>query len=312
MHTFEIPSVKIVRSYPSCLEELNPWQAEQFVKHYLTFANESIDADEFKIRLAWDLIGFKKSTRYHRMTATFKPSQKQSEEINRIHANIYRLSTTLESFFEEEEKDGKKCMVLRYSCIKQLMPKIGRYYGPQDAMTDSSFWEYKEAHNAFVSFVETKEVEHLYTMAAILYRPKKRFLWLRKMMPKYDGRQRRNFTSQTNPETIARRARKMAKQSMWKLYYVYLYFNAVQRFLVTGRPVIDGKEINLSVLYEGASGGENIGLTGILFSLAETHVFGDIDKTANVGLYDIMARLYQVATMYKKAKPKQDDPDKGI
>jgi hypothetical protein len=81
---------------------------------------------------------------------------------------------------------------------------------------------------------------------------------------------------------------------------IFLWFSSCVNYLREGKPLIDGNEIDLSILYKG--GDENsspgIGLTGLLFSLAENKVFGDLFETSNTGLYDIMARLYQLKQDY--------------
>jgi hypothetical protein len=311
MHSLEIPGHKILKYYPSCPEELNEKQLESFIRNYTSFLNNEITGEQFRIRLAWDLLDLKKTVRYHKMVAMKKTLQQQAV-IDQIHSNIYKISESLNSFFEDDVIDEKPVKVLRYNCIKQLLPKIAKYYGPTDCMQDSSFWEYKEAHTAFVQYTKSQDEKDLFRLAAILYRPRKSFFSIRKILPFYDGRQRRALKPGSNPVAIEKRAKKMAKAPAWKIFYVYLFFSSVENYLLTGRPVIDGKQINLSVLYEGTDNGENIGLTGILYSLAETNVFGDIDKTADAGLFDVIARLYQVATMYKKTKPKENDTDQGV
>ena len=140
-------------------------------------------------------------------------------------------------------------------------------------------------------------------------------MWLRKRLPNYDGQIRIKFSPKSNPLSLEKRIKKMKLCSYAQLYYVFLFFKACEEFLLHGRPTIDGKEINLSVLYEGAKGGtdDGIGLMGILFTLAETNVFGDIDKTADTGLYDVLSRLYQVTLQYKNInKPTKNDTDSEI
>ena len=85
-----------------------------------------------------------------------------------------------------------------------------------------------------------------------------------------------------------------------------MWFNACIRFLREGKPVIDGNEIDLGLLYQGSEAGTvaGIGMQGILFSLSESNVFGDIDKTSNSNLYDVMARLYQLKADYENEKSK--------
>ncbi len=314
MHTLEIPDKKIRIEYPSCLEDLSPEQAVFFVRQYLNFMSGSISGEQFRIYLAWNFIGLTKSLRYNHLMSLRKKTQQEQDLLDGIHSNVYKISETLDSFFQEEKQDGKPVKILRFFCIKQIIPNIGRFYGPASGMTDCSFWEYKLAHEEYAEYCKTTDSIHLFRLAAILYRPRKLFLGIRKLLPFYNGRQRIPLTPGTNPRSIDARARKLQSRARnyWAVYYSFLFFSSIEKYLLTGRPVIDGKEIDLSVLYEGsAQKGENIGLTGILYSLAETKVFGDINQTADAGLYDIIARLYQVAVMYKNAK-NTNDSDKDI
>ena len=79
-------------------------------------------------------------------------------------------------------------------------------------------------------------------------------------------------------------------------YGIFIFWAGCEDYLVTGRPVIDGNEIDLSILYEKSGNGSSegsLGLVGLLYSLAESKVFGSIQETDNQNLYDVMAKLYQ-------------------
>jgi hypothetical protein len=62
---------------------------------------------------------------------------------------------------------------------------------------------------------------------------------------------------------------------------------------------IDGNKCMFSRIFrkgkgEGRSEGEGIGLTGVLMSLAESGVFGNIKETADANVWDVLTRLYQL------------------
>jgi hypothetical protein len=314
MHTLEIPDKKIRLEYASCLEELTPEQARYFVHLYILYLNKDIDGETLRLWLAIRLLDIRSSVKYYRVmhsTGNAIPRERVTREqewLDGVNGNLLAIADSLQSFFTEEvsREDAKPQSnreQLKYDCIKNLMPRMGKYYGPGDALMDCSFWEYKEAHGAFVQFAKTMDEKYLVKLAAILYRPKKLFYLIRKRLPHFNGQIRTAYTPKSNQFILEQRMKRMRKLSYAKLYYVFLFFKSCEEFLLHGRPEIDGKEINLSVLYEGASGGEdNIGLTGILFTLAETAVFGDIEKTADTGLYDVLSRLYQVTIQFKNLK----------
>ena len=89
-------------------------------------------------------------------------------------------------------------------------------------------------------------------------------------------------------------------------YGIFLYFSGCSNFLSTGTIIVEGKEIDLSVLYERGDSSDyaDIGLAGILFSLAESKVFGGVEETDRQQVWDVMLRLYQVVTQMKDAESK--------
>ena len=315
MHTLETADKSIFRAYPSCLDELSPDQAAYFVFLYIQYLQKELYLDKFKELLAIKLLEIKPTRRYFEKIRLKKPKEKDENWLENVHSNMLLISDSLNSFFTYEEEtdldsENTKQVTekLNFDCIKNLIPEINGYYGPKDGLTDCTFWEYKEAHNAFVEFANTMDENCLLRLAAILYRKKKSCLWLRKWLPGYDGNIRRRFVQKSNPLSLESRMKRMRKATYSQLYFIFLFFKSCEMYLRYGSPVVDGKEINLSVLYEGSgsSSGEDIGLTGILFTMAETSVFGDIEKTSDAGLYDILVRLYQVTIQYKNLNTKDD------
>jgi hypothetical protein len=308
MHTLEIPDKKIKLEYASCPEELTPEQARYFVYLYILHLNKQIDGATFRLWLAIDLLKIKSSAKYYAIKNKRAKSRAELEWMDDVNGNLLAIADSLKSFFTEEEnhldtKDTKEHEeTLKYDCIKNLMPRMGKYYGPGDALTDCTFWEYKEAHSAFVQFAKTMDEQYLVKLAAILYRPKKLFYGIRKRFPHFNGQIRTAYTPKSNQLILEKRMKHIRRLSEAELYYVFLFFKSCEEFLVSGQPEIDGRKINLKVLYEGSGSDDGIGLTGILFTLAETTVFGDIEKTADTGLYDVLSRLYQVTMQYKNTK----------
>lgn len=313
MHRLDIPAKKIHVEYPSKLQECSPEQAAFFVGLYLKYLQKQISVEDMKVMMAKNFLKLKSSAKYWSALRRSKNDKASEDYLDTIRDNIYQIAYSLNSFFVEEDNEGRKTLKPEFTCIKNIIPKIKGFYGPADALTDCTFYEYKEAHTAFMKFVNTENDVYLHRLAAILYRPKKLFLFIRKRLPKFNGRIRKEIRPDSNSLILENRINKMSRLSHEQLYYIFLFYRSCEEYLFNGTPEIDGKEINLSVLYEGtgSSTGDDIGLTGVLFSLAESNVFGDIDKTANTGLYDILVRLYQMAVQFKKFK-KDNDTNKNI
>jgi hypothetical protein len=137
------------------------------------------------------------------------------------------------------------------------------------------------------------------------------------MLASFDGQQRIPFTAKSNPSKLDRRATRIGRLPMAVRYGIFLFFSGSEEYLVKGKPVVDGKEIDFSIIYaksEDADDSPDIGLIGILYSLAETKVFGSIAETDDQNLYDIMIRLYQVVKQAKamEAKYKSHGTDKSV
>ena len=302
MHTLEIPEKKITLTFPEKVEELNPEQAKFFMEQILQYQAGKFDLSELKIRIVYHLLDMKKSWNYHSML----PEQKEQ-----VWANIYRLSEVIDSFFVPgKDSKGNDTKVIDWSTAKNLLPRINKYYGPQDALLDLTFFEYKEAYSRYVQLAETQDENLLNELIAILYRRKKLFYRIIKHFPKFDGQIRRKFSPKTNPNYLAKRAADIAKISQAEKQIVLLYFRNSIDFIVTGKINIDGKEIDLSVLYKKGSDDSSksdIGMAGLLFSLAESKVFGNIDETADVNIYTVFARLYQLKMDSEAIKSKAND-----
>jgi len=304
MHNVEIPRLKINRNYASEIPELTPRQFSAFMELVLQFQSGQISATDFKTFLICKLLNIKKSTRWYNL---------QKEKQDTINENIFRLTETLDSFFDTEKREGKEVKVLNLNFIKNMLPRIGRYYGPDDALTNCNFYEYKEAHYACLDYLKTENEDSLNCLVAILYRPRKMFYHIRRFFPGYDGQKRRHYGPKTNPFFLKNRILRISRLPFAIRYGTLLWFHSCEEYLMDGKPVIDGSEIDLSILYtkgdEGSKG--DIGLTGLIFSLAESGVFGNIEATADANLYDVMARLVQLKKAKDELEAKQKENDQS-
>ena len=306
MHKIEIDSRGVNREFPSEIHEMDQSQFIYFLELVLQYTSGLITIAQFKVLLIKKLLNIRYDLHYARLSA------KDKEE---IAGNIIILSELCDSFFEEIQKDGKPVKSFKLSFVKNFIPSIcGKYFGPADALQDATFCEYRLAHSYLVSYIHSHDEHELDKLIAVLYRPRKRFLWLRKKLNSFDGQERESITSKTNPRLLEKRAQRIARLPKAVRYGIFLYFSGSEEYLVKGKPVVDGKEIDFSIIYassDDSNDSPDIGLIGILYSLAETKVFGSIQETDEQNLYDIMIRLYQVKKQADalEAKYKSNDPD---
>ncbi len=293
MNTLEIKSKKIFLQYASCVEELSPSQFTHMMKLLLMQQAGEISIHDFRVLFVMHLLSVRKSYRYYLL------SQAEKDLVN---DGVNQLAKSLDSFYSDAEEDGKLIKRLDLNFIKQMLPQIKNLYGPDDALTNVSFFEYKEAFRAYSSFIKTSDEEDLNELIAILYRPRPALYAIRKRFADSDIPSRIAFMPGKYGK-LERRKNKIKNIPSRLKIAVYLWFGNCVNFLSTGYPNVDGNTIDLSVLFSAKPENETpgIGLTGVLFSLAESQVFGDVQKTGETNLYDVMARLYQLKTDYDSA-----------
>ena len=211
-------------------------------------------------------------------------------------ANIYQVSCLLDSFFEE---DGNGAKVLKqhyvHNPVKKVRPIVRSYYGPVDEFSNLSFGEYVDALHYFTEYTETKDLDNLYRLMATLYRPKKSFHFIRRYLADYNGDIRIDY----NEHHVEARAKKFRHLYFGAVYGFYLLFASFQKYLVTAKIYWQGKELNLSILFDGKdeepkSDIPGIGLKSILYTLAESGVFGSIKELRTENAWEVFFRMYDL------------------
>lgn len=274
------------------IDELTPDQFQYYCKLILSYIAGEIMVEKFKVLFLMKLLDIRKNWKY------FLLSQAKREF---IRAELLHLSDAIETFFEEYEKEGKQVKAFQLNSTRNFVPVVCKnLYGPEDGFKDLTFCEYRMAYTWFKSYSESNNEVDLDQLVAILYRPRKPFLWLQKYFPGFNGQKRIPFTAKSNPELLAGRLKRIEKLPVHIKYAVFLYFSSCEDFLRSGTPEIDGSKIDLSIIYkkqgnqQDESSLKDIGLLGILFNLSESKVFGSIEQTDDQMLWDVMLRLYQV------------------
>lgn len=297
MHTLYIPDRDETHLMPSEMAELSPRQYVEFCKVIWKLDQGKISMKNAEHAIVIALADIKITWKYALLSAAKK---------EQVHLGIVQLLPLVKTIFiEKEMESGETALIPSLSFLDNKIPSFRGLIGPGEALGNCTFLEYKEAYAQWYQYHENNEDEHLHPLIAILYRPKRKFLRFKKLRKNYNGDSREAYTVTTNPAILERRIKQVAKWPPWVKYGIWLWFTACMEFLRSGKPVIDGIEIDLSVLYKGNEGsGAGIGLTGVLYSLAETGVFGGIRETGDANLYDVLARLYQVKTQMDEIKAK--------
>ena len=282
MHTIEIPNNTTIK-FPEHLGEYNHAQYKNFCELLVHHNAGVISYHKFRIQLVYKLMDMQHSKR--KLTP---------EELETRNENIYRLSLLIDGLFTEKTTEGKLHKILNLSFVDNKCPKFTHkdivYYGPDDALLNISFDEFLAAISSYNSFNKTQDINDLNQLVAALYRPEKPETDYN-LLTNYDGDIRQEFY-QTN---VSQRAKELATLDPGTKLGIKLFFEACINYITSATDInVQGNSIDLTVLFKGKSSQEkSIGMLNVLFSLAETNVFGDKEKTGKERYWTILLKLYQ-------------------
>lgn len=280
MHTIEIPEARIKRYIPSDLSECDKSQYIEMCALIFRYQTGEINYDEFRVQSVYKLMNM-------------KPVQGDPDDLDKFDA-VYRVSELIDSFMDTEA-DGTKTIKQDYihNPVPSFKPLHREYYGPADQLTNITFGEYTTGLRIFHDFRATGDMELLRVLAAVFYRPKKKFLFIRKHFDKYNG----DIREPLNSASIDARAETFKYAPIGFIYGFFLFFASFQKYLVDARIMWGGNEIDFSILFEKAASDETsefpgIGMESLAFSLAESGAFGNITEVENTNFWKILIRMY--------------------
>lgn len=301
MHLLEFPEANIKRYIPAELSECQSWQYIYICDLFLRYQSQLITKEQFLVDAAYKLLDM-------------VPSKKKNQ--NSDNSNLILITELIEeSFFEKiENPDNPESYQLKIKqnyinnpveCYKPLWRK---YHGPSDGFMNVKFGEYRDALRLFLEFNKTGEIELLYELAATLYRPKKPFLFVEKLLNKFDGDVRQKY----NTYQMKKRIDVFKKGPIGFVYGVYLYFASMQMFVSSAEVPWGDKVLDFSILF--TQQGENeeieadgIGLDAVVFVMAESGVFGNLEKVDQTSFWTIMIKMYDARIKELQLQKQQEN-----
>lgn len=195
------------------------------------------------------------------------------------------------SEFEQKNAEGNIYTVtdINFNSTVNLMPEIkGKWfnlYGPKNYGQDLTFGEFRHAVAAVRMYEQTKDEMHLLALCAILYR---------RTEIRDGAMKRREFV----PELMDEYIEDCEGTEMTQITAAYFWFAAFCKHLYTEPFVIEGMEVSFAPVFQHTGGGEadgygeqSIGLNAILFTMAESGVFGNMRETDKTPLLTVMMKL---------------------
>lgn len=289
MNTLDIPAANLHLEYAEHMDELTPDQFAEYCRLFIDMKAGKITPTDFFTLMAVKLLDIRIPAGYKH----YGPGTK-----DQIHDNLRQVTDTLTWLLTERETEEQIFLEPNITFARNLVPTIGKYTGPADALQDITLGAFRDAIGHAQTFAMTGEESDLDRLCATLYREEKH-----QDVEETTGAIRQPY----NPAQAEQQAAHFEKVPLHIKYGVYLMFNAALNFLRTGTVTIEGRQISFSVLWEGdppPTDHPGIGMAGVLFSLAETGVFGTIREVEQVNLYEGLARLYQVVINAPKTEQK--------
>lgn len=283
MHVIEIPDANIKKYIPEDLSECNHNQYINVCNLLYNHINGIIDLETFKQQSVYFLADF-----------NFKIDDDQDLK---KYSNVYLLSQLVDSFFEED-KEGNK-LIKQYfihNPIEKVTVAFKNYYGPSNEFNNINFGEYVDGLSHFYDYIETKDEKFLYLLFATFYRERK--------IPIFDNRKkfRKDKRIDYNVDRVDYLASKFKNINKGVIYGFYLLFSSFQKYLTTAKIYVQGKEIDLDLLYRDLpvktksieSSLPGIGMKSLLYMISASGIFGPLENVRATSLWEILIRMYDI------------------
>jgi hypothetical protein len=276
IHTYLIHLNKMKRytDIPECWDEVTPRQFKYLLKSvFRMMTDQSITSEDVLNDLADFMLGRKHSV---------LPWQNE-----RYMLLVHEIADRLEWMFGTDDENQ---VFLDFSTTKNLLPAIEGLRGPQSHGSDLRFGEYRTAVDFFNRYTEGHRLEDLDCLVGILYRSSNPD----EASSGFDGQYREPF-NKFKLEKYASRAKYIPETIKWG---VYLWFGYFCRYIIEGGEfIIEGNTVSFASIFERSDSDpddkkeNSIGMTSVLFSLADTGTFGNASQTDETELFRVLLKL---------------------
>jgi len=294
MTTVEIPDRKIKTQFASSWEELTNEQFLFIMQNWLKVVDGYLNQHEFKLIVLYQFLGIKYGPFDARRDARMKP-----ESLELKYENLWLLTEKLEWLFEYRNENEKKTVALSYYEVTNRFPEIEiagiLFTGPADGMVNITFGEYRQAWMYFEMYIDTRNDNALDLLVATLYRPERTGYEVLKTSATFDGQRSEPF----NANLTQRYAALLADVPFWQKYIILLWFLNCDRLIKEGELTVGGNPVSFAPLFRKDKEAEEVetldetdlGLTQLLFMVAESNLFGNPDQVDRTGYIDILTAL---------------------
>ena len=254
--------------FPDCWEELQPAEWVYLLKlRNLLMTQQGVSLTD--VKRAWCAFVLK--------SRGMKVRQRKPDEL--LLAD--RLAETLDWMWLID--DEEQCVSLHFDTTRNLLPEYKGLRGPQSHGGDLTFGEFRAATAAMNLYTEDHLPSDLLALVAVLYR-----------FPDPVTGKRVPFDPDDLP-TLMRDVQRVMPD--WLQWGIYAWFARFCEYLLTGKFVIDGQTVTFSPVFgrrekDAPQGvGQDLGLNSILYTVAESGVFGTATETDRAPLLRVLLKL---------------------
>lgn len=254
-------------SLPSSWAEMAPEQVQAVFRIHDQAIRKGWTVLERNVRILYALLGIRPG--WHR------PSPRMAE-------NVTMLCERCLGFLREEG--------LTFDGLANPLPRAGRLHGPAELLQDLTFGEFRAASRAQQAFLKEHRQEDLDEMVTILYRSRY-----------YTENRAGRRAGPLAGRAFRRDLRRVARLKTWQKRLVLLWFCACLNYLQTGRIVLNGEDVDLSLLFKNPdeSKGPSATWNDLLYQIAKDQTIGNIDRVEEEPLFSVLALMW---SNYKESK----------
>lgn len=276
MHEIRILELDKSIYIPENMDECDRTQRLDMAKLVLMYQMLEINLDQFKIMALYNLMNMDYSEE------SLPNLQEEKWQ------NIYVVAQVLDSFFEMRDDKLHLLFTSIDNPVKKVSYKAHSFIGPSDWFKDMKWGQFLEGIGELQKFSQTGDMECLIRLFAIFYLKKNE-----------------RFTA----IDLAKRVDFFRLLDARYVYHFYLLFNNFWMFLRTSSVIrVDGKEINLTLLFEGGKESEisidfdlpELGFRSTTYQLAESGVFGSLEKLLETNFGAVILNMYDIMVRAKR------------
>ena len=210
----------------------------------------------------------------------------KNKQAETVGSNLFRISELAKFVTNTQLEITRNHFKKIFKCNKLLSPdSIYKHF---------TAWEYALCEKSFFDFVEIEQEEDLNYLIAIIYRPQKWFIFIRKHFKNYDTDKRQKLAE----IFLKKRAKRIAKLPYEVRWLIFRWFAYQREIILKAHPYTfkgskkESKKIDVGTIW-----------TDTILAMSEV---GDEDKTANTKLSIILRRIENDNRDYEESKNESD------